>query len=129
MRNIVTLKFGISGSKYDGPNSNRTFEPIRPYFRLFGYNRNLRQLQWPSPKSNMKPNLFRAWLRSNASGPITLSDVSCADRDAGMSDCNATIIGDSCRSNQSVWLNCTNSTGDSSDDVLDRWPYATNVCS
>ena len=57
-------------------------------------------------------NSIRTWLQSNTDGPVKLSDVSCKENETGISNCNAMMMGDSCYYNQSVWLNCNNSTGD-----------------
>ena len=72
-------------------------------------------------------NSIRTWLRSNTDGPVKLSDVICIEDDAEISYCNAKMMEDSCKYNQSVWLNCNKSTGDT--QLLSTYQLKNNMYS
>ena len=59
--------------------------------------------------------LSRMFLQQHTKESMILSELNCKDinNEADKSsDCNVTVSTDSCYSNRSVWLLCTNKTGD-----------------
>ena len=53
------------------------------------------------------------WLRSNTNGSVLLDDVSCKQNESKLyvSNCSVKVFEHGCDYDQSVWLNCSNNTG------------------